>query len=816
MMNRFLVILFFLLLIVEVSKAQDSFQTEIDNLKALFIYVDEDNPKEYVTICNKLAWEYRDIRADSSLYYATLALLKAQLHGFKSLEIESINYSGIAYRNLGNLTQALQKYLLALDLSEKEGIDEQRGYTLINIGNLYQHQTNFNTSIEYLEKAVNHAKFLRNDRMLGYAYNNLGKSYKGLEDYRKATEYYKRAIAIRKVINAFSEEVSSKIDLVEVFYLQGDLTRAENYSLDILLKLRTLKKPRKEAELYNSMAKIKLAQGDQFYALKFAKTALKMSEEVDAKFEKMEILLTLSEIYKSVNNYTEAYKYHLLYSEGTKILLSEEIIRKTEQLINQHETHQQLEAISYLEKHDELNEKIIKAQRIIIIISIILISIVLILAFITYRGYRIKRRLSKELLKSRNEIAKDKAIIEIQSKKLQELDKAKSRFFANLSHDLRSPLSLILGNLEILKSRVDLAFTTDGLNNIETALKNCKRLLYLTDEINDLTRLEEGRVVLKLVPVNIQTYLKLLTDMFVSNAAMKGVDFVFKGEEEGELKLKIDPRQFEKIFYNLASNAIRHTSNLGSIAIGLESQGSDILISISDTGEGISKQSLPHIFDRFYQSKASGYQAKEGLGIGLALVKELVELHGASIVVQSELGKGTRFEIRFKKEDIDGVRSLDKLSFDYVIERKHLYDEIDKKDTIGLILRNQNAITKTLLVVDDNPEIRYHLRLLLEDDYDIVECAHGAEAMELLNHNDIDLIITDLMMPWMDGFELIGAIKASIEFNNIPIIVITASISEKDHEKVLGLGADHYIRKPINQNELKLLLKNTFEEPRQL
>ncbi len=812
MKNLYLVLLFFLLQLAYVSNAQDGFQPEIDSLKALLIQVEESNSMRYATICNRLAWEYRDVRADSALYYATMALIQAQQNGFKDIEIQSINYSGIAYRNLGNLTKALQKYLLALDLAEKEKNEEQRGYTLINIANLYQHQTNFYSSIEYLDKAVEQAKQLNDDRMLAYAYNNLGKSYKGLNDYRKSTEYYQKAIALRSSIGDISGEVSSQIDLVEVLYLQGSLDKAEKFSLDILLKLRVLNKPRKEAELYNTLAKNKLAQGDKINALNFAKAALKIVEDVDAKFEQMEILLTLSTIYKSQKNYPEAYKYHVLYSEGTKSILSEEIIRKTEQLINQHETQQQLEEILYLEKQDELNEKIIRSQRIIIIISGSFIVIVLLLVFITYRGYRIKRQLSNELLKNQDKIADDKELIEIQSEKLQELDRAKSRFFANLSHDLRSPLSLILGNLEILKSRVEIAFTQEALNNIETALKNCKRLLHLTDEINDLTRLEEGRVALKQVPVNIHSFLNLLTNMFVSNAALKGVNLMFEGEGEEDLKLRIDPRQFEKIFYNLTSNAIRHTRSQGAIIIGLEAQDSDILISISDTGEGISKESLPHIFNRFYQSKDSDSRTKEGLGIGLALVKELVDLHGATITVSSEIGKGTRFELRFKKELIEEVSSINDLSFDYVTGRKHLYDELDREDVIGVKLPNHGEFTKTLLVVDNHPEIRYHLRELLEDEYHIVECAHGAEAMELLNHNDIDLIITDLMMPWMDGFELIEAVKRSNDFNHIPLVVITALISDEDYEKVLSLGVNHYLRKPIKKNELKLLLKNILEE----
>ena len=771
-----------------------------------------ENSKAMVNTHNELAWYFRDIRPDSALYHASAALSIAREQSYTDLEIQSINYIGVAYRNLSNFTKAFEKYLEALKLSEERGNAEQRGYSLINLGNLYLYQTNFQGAIRYFIQALDQAQTLADKRMVAYCYTNLGRSYKGISEYGQAELYYNQAIEIRKELEDRYGQHTAEIELAEIYMLRGDHQLSEKVNLDLLSRVDKRESPRLITIIYNNLSKIYLSREKLIKAKQYANMALELTDDVNNRYDEKNVLENLANIYATGDQYRQAYETHVEYSQLNQQLFSEENIRKIEQLKGQYEMEKQEVENAFLKEQAKLNQQIINRQNTIITLAIVGVILLLIVAFVYIRGFIVKKRLSNEIKTQRDKILADKETIEKQSKKLQELDKAKSRFFANISHDLRSPLSLIMGNLEMLKDDEGVVMTANSQKNLDIGLKNCKRLLYLTDEINDLIKLEEGKINLRKEVIRVDSYVGMLSEMFEGTADYKGVRLEFKSSLQPSDCLFVDPRQFEKIFYNLVSNAIKHTSKGDKITIALEKQSGSIILKISDTGVGISRDSLPYIFDRFYQSKDNEYRSREGLGIGLALVRELVELHNGNISVDSAPGLGTTFVVAFSIEEEATIsQPVPATTYTYISDRRHLYDEIDR-ESAGANLPKLEEEKSTVLIVDDHPEIRYHIRQILEDDYHIIEAAHGIEALEFLKRNEIDLVISDLMMPWMDGFELIEAIKKNDAYSKIPILVVSARITDTDHEKVLAKGINDYIQKPFKKKELLLRINNLLSQ----
>ena len=762
---------------------------------------------ELVRTYNALAWELRDIRPDSALYYASKAVKLADEANFVHEATEGTNFMGVAHRNLSNYSEAFQYYLEALRRAQESDDGEQIGYSLINIGNLHGYQTNFTEAIGYFEQAIEQAMELENQRMLGYSYVNLGRAYSGLGAYDQSESYFKKAMEVRRQLQDDHGIKAVQTDLADLYRLEGDLDKALDHSLRVAETMRSEADARTLLDLLITIARIYLEQGAIAQAEKDALRALQLAKDYDSPYDEKEALLTLSEIYKVTGQYEKALESHEEYAELNQRLFSEESIRSIAQLKNQRRIQQQ-------QTENELKQQIIERQRIVIIFWIAGFFLFVILAAIIYRAYVMRLKLSQKIARQKDEIEEDKNVIEQQSRKLRELDQAKSRFFANVSHDLRSPLSLILGSLEMIAEDEKNELSAKSKKNLEVGFKNSKRLLYLTDEINDITRLEEGKIRLQLQKVKINSYLPLLCDMFRATADYKGIRLDFESDVADSTTLAVDPRQFEKIFYNLVSNAIRHTRSGERIVIAARREGRDVVLSFADTGEGIPPESLPYVFDRFYQSKDNQFKSREGLGIGLALVKELVSLHDASIAVESKLNEGTTFTIHFyNQEKLSLSEEMGSKVGTYVEQQSDLFRDldVDSKARANLPISDKD-LPRTILIVDDHPEIRYYIRQVLEHDFQVVEASHGLEAIDLLKNKSIDVIITDLMMPWMDGFELIGALNENDQLKQIPLLVVSARISEETKEKVLSLGINEYLQKPFQKKELLLRIENLLSQ----
>jgi DNA-binding response OmpR family regulator/two-component sensor histidine kinase len=396
------------------------------------------------------------------------------------------------------------------------------------------------------------------------------------------------------------------------------------------------------------------------------------------------------------------------------------------------------------------------------------------------------------------------------------LDQLKSQFFANISHEFRTPLTLILGQVEsVMASGIDLK----EKGKLQVANRNARRLLTLINELLDLSKLEAGSMELKAEKQNLVTFLKSLFYSFESLAADKKIELEFDSDLD-RVFVVFDPGKMEKVFYNLMSNAFKFTSEKGKIKVTIHvATQQKVLITITDTGSGIPEEKLDKIFDRFYQVDGSSTRDFDGTGIGLALTKELVELHKGTISVKSKKGEGTRFIISLPME-MEGVetKTARKISSEYA-ELDHVNQTQKTFETSGSripIAHEGKDDRDMVLVVEDNADVRHYIREQLEDSYRVSEALNGEEGIQSAQEILPDLIISDVMMPRMDGYRFCKAIRTDEKTSHIPVIMLTARAGLDDKIEGLETGVDAYLTKPFNAKELRVNVKNLIQQRRQL
>lgn len=419
-------------------------------------------------------------------------------------------------------------------------------------------------------------------------------------------------------------------------------------------------------------------------------------------------------------------------------------------------------------------------------------------------GLYLIRRYEMNRMKLQNQLRIEK----IKTDNLRNIDHVKSRFFANISHEFRTPLTLILGQIEsVLSSNVE----TKIKGKLQVANRNARRLLSLINQILDLSKIEAGSMKLSSRQHNIVSFLKSLFYSFESLAESQKITMKFESEFES-IPVVFDPEKMEKIFYNLISNALKFTPQQGEIKVVIRKSDTLVEIKVKDNGKGISKENLQSIFDRFYQVDNSKTREAEGTGIGLALTKELVELHKGEISVSSGLNEGTEFTLTFPIGDIkEDVIDNDLInSFDSPIE------SIPNKQGTSLNQNNNQTGKEIILIIEDNFDVLSYIREQFDAEYKILEASNGEEGILLAQKEIPDLIITDVMMPKMDGYQLSKAIKSDEKTSHIPIIMLTAKAGLDDKIEGLETGIDDYLTKPFSAKELKVRVKNLIYQRKEL
>ena len=378
----------------------------------------------------------------------------------------------------------------------------------------------------------------------------------------------------------------------------------------------------------------------------------------------------------------------------------------------------------------------------------------------------------------------------------EELDQMKFRFFTNISHELRTPLSLIMLPLEsVMKEMKD----SPVMSKLATMHNNAEQLLSLVNHLLDFRKLEMGGEKLHLAYGNISEFIANIKESFNDAAQKKGISLTLEDEMVRPI-MAFDGAQMQKIVNNLLSNALKFTPEGGMIHIRLyQDEQKRMVLEVSDTGIGIPEEDLEHIFDRFYRSDNT--QMQPGSGIGLSLVKQYAEMHSGSISAYSEVGKGSTFTLTIPSDLVVDGEERQPVTGAPLIEQSE-----------GGKTEENDARRKQIMIVDDNKDFREYIVGELSVDYDVVAAEDGRQCIEMLRTANPEVIICDVMMPNMDGFEVTKAIKNNIETSHIPVILLSARTSEDIRLEGYETGADAYLTKPFKLNILQARIRNLIEE----
>ena len=457
------------------------------------------------------------------------------------------------------------------------------------------------------------------------------------------------------------------------------------------------------------------------------------------------------------------------------------------------------------------------------------------LALAAFSGYALRIRQLKarqaELERTVDERTRDlqeaKDKIEVQANSLRELDRFKTNFFANISHEFRIPLTLIVGPLENALHGAQGSVPGALRDQMQVMLRNARRLLRLINQLLDLSKLESAKMSLRAQDRNIISFLESIIHSFTALAEQKGITLSFTSDCN-EARLYYEPDKLEKVFFNLLSNAMKFTPAGGAIRVCVVERTADdapegvLEVRVNDTGRGIPPEHLPYVFDRFHQVDGSNTREYEGTGIGLALVRELVLLHGGTVTVESEVGRGTEFVVTLRKgqghlrredvaegegEDADAEPGQGTMLELAAVASDNL--PVEHATTASGAPAPEGA--PLILIVDDNPDIRAYVAFALRTRFRTAEARDGEEGLEQARALRPELIISDIMMPKMDGNELCSRLKSEAALCHIPIILLSAKTSQNSIVEGLEHGADEYMAKPFNERELLARVNNLLK-----
>lgn len=424
------------------------------------------------------------------------------------------------------------------------------------------------------------------------------------------------------------------------------------------------------------------------------------------------------------------------------------------------------------------------------------------------------RKYSLLRIHEKNELKQER----LEKEKIEEINRLKLKLFTNISHDFRTPLTLIIGPLErMIKNKEGNSFVQ---KQHETMFRNASVLLQLINQLLDFRKSESGKLNLKASKNNIVSFVQNIKKSFEELATYREIEYSIVTSNDN-IDIWFDVVNLKKVIFNLLSNAFKFTPNKGEIKINIttvkKNQNKFVKIEIEDTGKGIPKKNIKFVFDRFYQiERKENSGSATGTGIGLALAKSVIELHKGNIKVKSKENEGTSFTILlpFGKDHLEKDQIIKETN---EIDEINIYEDVrvnSLKEKAKNILPTKIEIDEnipTLLIVEDNNEVRSFVKQLFQNNHNILEAENGKVALDIAKNNRLDLIISDVMMPIMNGVELCEKIKTNVITSHIPVLLLTAKTSQESQKEGYKIGADAYITKPFDSNILVQKVKNLLK-----
>ena len=689
---------------------------------------------------------------------------------------------GVIHTDMVNDEKAIGYLRKVLEIAEKQDDSFAQISANSNIGNIYLRQKNSKLARSYYQKAEALLRKTDEPSAFSEVYMNLA----AVTDDR--TEKLKLYDTARQGFekNGMKEGKGQVLAAMgKDFMEQKKFDEAARYFQESIEAFQEFGFENGQAGTLILLAEAQASLGLSQNAESSALQAVRISSEKQLNEHLMNAYEFLSAFYEKLGNATEALKFFKLFSAQKEQNFNEsksKIIEENEAKYQSEKKELQLaEQTLQLSNEKSLRERIIWGS---------LIVFLLLAAAVAYYYFK----------QNQKRIAAENAlkIQELESRNLREREQIKSAFFTNISHEFRTPLTLIVSPLNEM---INGTFQGNQQSYFKIMLRNGQRLLELVNQLLDLAKLEVGSLQLHKEEGDINSFLKSIASSFESMAEIKAVRFLLTAPIGG-IQAIFDKDKIQKILSNLLSNAFKFTPEGGEVRMEISQKQNDLQVDISDSGLGISKDNLPHIFERFYQVKDLNNTAQAGSGIGLALVKELVELHGGEIIVRSKEDEGTHFCVILP--DILNQSS----SASETIITEHSFNRAIEADNHQIGLKTNKP---QVLVAEDHADVRRLISDVLSQEFDIVLAKDGQEALSMAQRLIPDAIVSDIMMPKMDGYAYCEALKTDPKTSHIPVILLTARAEQADKMHGLEMGADAYLPKPFDAAELKLRLKNLIE-----
>lgn len=727
-----------------------------------------------------------------ALVIHSLALKFAEKYDNQVLEARCNNNLGVVYRRMDDYQNATDCHLKALIISEKLKDEHGIAVALNSLGNIEYLLGNYIKALEHFSRSLNIEERVDSRRGIAINLNNIGNVYFKWGDFRRALDYYKQSLKVNSEINSLRGISICYNDIGNVYLEIGNYVKAlesfmKSHELD-----ENLGDSRYLSGSFSNVGKAFASLGEYDKALIYFNRGLELAMSINVKSMIRDINAEISSVYENKGNMTEAlvhykrsmiYKDSILNDENQRNIAHLQALFEKERMENQVQLLQNMTEIQDL----ELNRKKI-TSRIAVggLIFLFILSAVIIWAYSNkLKSNRLLKTKNEQLGMARVDLQKYTQQL-IEAKDLAEqANRTKSQFLANMSHEVRTPLNSIIGFTELLGNQIKDKKQLVYLESIKSSGNN---MLSLINDILDLSKIEAGKMQFDFVPVSLKDLLDELKQIFSLRIAQKKLNFLIDVDQSMPDFLILSEMRLRQVLFNLIGNSIKFTEK-GYVRIGVRPDKTyinkvDLSIEVEDTGVGISPEERKDIFEAFRQGSLNHSKEAGGTGLGLTISRRLVEMMNGEMFLESEPGCGSKFTVILR-----GVE---------IVEQ-----QAKVKGTKAFNYKEIEFEPSRVLVVDDVDTNRMLIKEILEKtNIEVIEASNGKEALDIAAEEKPELILLDIRMPVMNGFETLAKLRENPDIANIPVVALNAAGMREDQGKISRYDFNGYVLKPVQIDEL--------------
>ena len=763
--------------------------SSIDSLNRMLIDAERNGDREaQMLIYKHLGKRYRN----SSMFEDAI---KSHTRGFElacalgdTVEIiRALNNLGTSFRRIGIMEEATSYHYRALSYceqySDKTSWDarKNRVISLNGIGNIYLTVGDYNAADTVLRQALAGEAALESDLGQAINYSNLGAIMEHRNEIDSAWHYYRKSLELNEKVGSQLGVSLNHTSFGDLYIKEGDYDKAVG---EYRVAYDLMKQGNDRWHWLNAceaLARVYLDKNDLSQASHYINEADDIARQINSIGHIADVYNLKYRLASKRGDNVSALSNYIKYNQYQDSISNEENRNQLQNMRVKLERDRRQAEIDLVNKN-YITQKKLKNLFIALLVAVLMLAAVA----ISFLLYSLRMRARNQRL-------------------MRNLEKTRTDFFTNITHEFRTPLTVILGLAEQLhdeeKQPAELVKKRASIIS-----RQGNNLLQLINQLLDISKVKSAIGNPEWKKGDVVAYTSMIVESYQELCSQKRIEMRYVSAQQS-IVMDFVPYYMRRIVHNLISNAIKFTPEYGKIYITTKVEDNKLVLTVADTGKGIAKDDLPHIFDAFYQGKAVS-DGNMGTGVGLSLVYQIVKVLKGSIAVQSGEGDGSIFTITLPVEKTeDNVPEIDMLNTGATdvepaaLVEARVDDDADESSTLPRVL-----------VIEDHSDVSYYIGSLLEQDYSLYFARNGKEGLDKAKEIMPELIITDLMMPEMDGLELCRRIRSSELLNHIPIIVVTAKTSEQDRITGIEAGADAYLNKPFNRDEIKMLATKLIEQ----